>query len=119
MANRTDGALIAQFRLRIVRSRPVWKIIWAGNHVKYLLLGTGTSPHLLLAGFLAQSRLSDRVRVVREHTVERDSVPSVFDVFNIGESSQDRNRPSAVREHATSRYTSVAGAYTVMDSLCL
>ena len=119
MADRTDGASIAQFRVWIVRSCPVWKIIWAGNHVKYLLLVTGTSPYLLIAGLLSQPRLGDHVRVIREHAVERESVPSVFDVFNIGESSQDRNRPSAVREHATSRYTSTAGAYTVIEGLCL
>lgn len=118
VADRTDGASIAQFRVWIVKSRPVREIIWAGDHVMYSLFGTGTSAHLLVAGLLSQPRLSDRARVVMEHTVERESVPSVFDVFNIGESSQDRNGPSPVREPATSRYTSIAGAYVVMPCAC-
>ncbi|KAH0826344.1 hypothetical protein J3R83DRAFT_5299 [Lanmaoa asiatica] len=65
-------------------------------------------PHLLVAGLLSHTRVGDRVRVIREHSIERESVPSVFDVFNLGESSQNRNRPLPVREPVTSRYTSLA-----------
>ena len=77
-----------------------------------------TYTYLLVAGS-AHTRLGDRARVVREHYTERESVPSVFDVFNIGESTQDGNRPGPVREPAASRYTSIVGAYIAMEGLYL
>lgn len=118
MADHTEGASIAQSRIRIVRShRPARKINWASNHVTYSFHGARIFPYHLVAGLSSQTRLGDRVRVIREHSVERESVPSVFDVFNIGESSQDRNRSSPVREPAVSRYTSIAGAYIAIESL--
>ncbi|KAG9311229.1 hypothetical protein JVU11DRAFT_8306 [Chiua virens] len=56
----------------------------------------------------SQTRLGPGVRVIGERSTEREAVPSVFDVFNIGESSSDRIRPSSVREPVTSRYPSIA-----------
>ena len=114
MADRADGPPIAQFRIWIVRSLPIWRFIWANNRVQCSFSGTPIFPYVLSAG-LPQSRLGDRVRVIREHSVERESVPSVFDVFNIGESSQERNRPA--RESAVPRYTSIAGAFLAIESL--